>query len=283
MEIDHITIAGPDLAVLQEAFATAGLTSQYGGRHSNGITHMSWLGFDDYSYLELVSTPQTGTGVPLWKGHTCNPAGGTAWTIYADGIATEAERIRAQGVTVHGPIRIERQKPDGRVGKWDLGYLGDASPGGVLPFLIEDETPRSVRVTPSPSVADSTRVCPGKLGGLKAVVIAVRNLDDHVASFREVWGWNAPRMLSDRGAGVQYAFFEGQPVVLASPAGDAVELNSHLGRYGESPFSCLISSGNFVENARHFRSEPEDLGHFRVAWIDLPGVTMLRVGLMDSL
>ncbi|MBC7927882.1 MAG: VOC family protein [Bryobacteraceae bacterium] len=282
MDIDHITIAGPDLAVLQDSFAAAGLATEYGGRHSNGITHMSWLGFDDYSYLELVSTLEPKHGVPLWKGHSANPAGGTAWTIHVDDIEAEAERIRSRNVAVHGPVRIERQKPDGVVGKWDLALPGDAAaPGGVLPFLISDETPRSVRVRPSPAVAYPTRTSPGELGGLMIVMIAVTNVEHHIAPFRDLWGWDAPRILDDRDTGVRLAIFANEPVVLIAPTQAATFVRTHLDDYGESPCGCLISATEFVKTARYFRSEPGELGNLRVAWINLPGVTMLRVGLVD--
>ena len=53
LKIDHVTIAGPELAPMERAFAGVGLVTDYGGPHSNGVTHMAWLGFNDGSYNEL--------------------------------------------------------------------------------------------------------------------------------------------------------------------------------------------------------------------------------------
>ena len=36
--IDHVTIAGPALAPMEQALAEVGLATEYGGPHSNGIT-----------------------------------------------------------------------------------------------------------------------------------------------------------------------------------------------------------------------------------------------------
>ena len=60
LTIDHVTIAGSTLATLEAGFAAIGLTTDYGGPHSNGVTHMSLLGFDDGSYIELISSMQPG-------------------------------------------------------------------------------------------------------------------------------------------------------------------------------------------------------------------------------
>ena len=49
LKIDHVTIAGSDLSKMRDAFASLGLVSEYGGAHSNGITHMALLGFEDGS------------------------------------------------------------------------------------------------------------------------------------------------------------------------------------------------------------------------------------------
>ena len=60
LKIDHVTIAGPRLEAMQAAFAGLGFTTDYGGPHSNGITHMALLGFRDGSYIELISSLEPG-------------------------------------------------------------------------------------------------------------------------------------------------------------------------------------------------------------------------------
>ena len=77
--IDHVTIAGADLAALQQGFTNAGLTPDYGGVHSNGVTHMAALGFDDGSYLELISTVEPGKESPWWPKQIAADGGPCAW------------------------------------------------------------------------------------------------------------------------------------------------------------------------------------------------------------
>ncbi len=49
LTVDHVTLGASRLEALANAFAAAGLAADYGGLHSNGITHMSQVAFDDGS------------------------------------------------------------------------------------------------------------------------------------------------------------------------------------------------------------------------------------------
>ena len=49
LKVDHVTVAGSDLASLQRMFADAGVPTEYGGKHSNGQTEMALSSFPDGS------------------------------------------------------------------------------------------------------------------------------------------------------------------------------------------------------------------------------------------
>jgi hypothetical protein len=55
LKVDHVTIAGRDLKQLQSQFAATGILSEYGGKHSNGLTEMAIASFADGSYLEFIA------------------------------------------------------------------------------------------------------------------------------------------------------------------------------------------------------------------------------------
>src|SRR4051812_14194703 len=98
--IDHVTIAGPDLATLQRAFADMGLATDYGGLHSNGVTHMALLGFDDGSYLELISTAEPGAESPWWPRQIEAGGGPCGWCARTDNLSTECARLSGLGISV---------------------------------------------------------------------------------------------------------------------------------------------------------------------------------------
>jgi hypothetical protein len=98
--IDHAVIAHSDIEWLAEAFEAAGLTTQYGGVHSNGITHNYTVGFDDGSYIELVSTLESEQTSPWWNDAIQGDAGPCAWALPVKDIETETERIADRDISV---------------------------------------------------------------------------------------------------------------------------------------------------------------------------------------
>src|SRR5215472_1035981 len=177
LEIDHVTIAGRNLQAMERSFANLGLTTDYGGPHA-AITHMALLGFDDGSYVELISSqdpvdksPQLATHA--WGRFISGDGGPCAWAIRADDVAGECARVSALGIQVNGPVHGSRNRPDGALVEWDSAVLGQGGPGAMLPFIIKDRTPRALRVRPSASVTGKDEeggFRPDRLSGVAAVV-----------------------------------------------------------------------------------------------------------------
>ncbi len=206
LKIDHVTLAASQLQVLQDAFAQIGLATDYGGVHSNGVTHMSLVGFDDGSYIELISTLTPGTHAPWWPAHIAADAGPCAWSIQVDDVSAEVSRLSMLGVPVSGPTYMQRKRPDGRMVEWDLASVGDGEIGTVHPFVIKDRTPRHWRVAPTNSVSGS------ELTGAAIVVIGVRDLESSIATFRKTYGLAKPRSIRSEHLLAQVALFEDQPL-----------------------------------------------------------------------
>ncbi len=252
LTIDHVTIAGSDLARLRETFAGLGLATEYGGPHSNGVTHMDLLGFDDGSYIELISTLEPGPvvdnveKVAFWGQHIAGDGGPCAWAVQVPDVAAEAHRVAALGVPVDGPHYYNRQRPDGTLVEWDLAFLGDKGAGAQLPFIIKDITPRERRVQPSASVSG------GPLTGIKIVILGVAYLGLTISLFQMVYGWPPPQVDQDETLGIAWAYFEGTPVVLTSPLESGNWLDKRLDRFGDSPWAYLIGTKNLKAAQRHF-------------------------------
>ena len=277
LRVDHVTIAGANLAQLQEAFAAVGLTTEYGGAHSNGVTHMALLGFDDGSYIELISTLSADQrNIPIWKEHIVRDGGPCGWAARCDDVAAELKRLAAAGLAVQGPFPGGRQRPDGQTAAWNLGFVGDQPPGGVLPFIIEDTAPRQNRVQPSPSVAGS------ELQGVALVIIGVSDLTESISLYRRAYDWPAPWIREDQEFGARLAHFLGTPVVLAAPSIADNWLAKRIECFGESPCALLIRTGNFPSTARRFGlhwTTPWFGG--LVAWFDPADLNGTRLGLIE--
>jgi hypothetical protein len=275
LRIDHVTLAGADLDLIRQRFAELGLGTDYGGPHSNGVTHMALLGFDDGSYLELISTLEPGASSPLWDAQIRDNAGPAAWAVGVDDLAREKERLARGGVTARGPVPMTRTRPDGTMLAWELLFPGDAPPGATLPFAIRDRTPRSQRVSPSASVAGS------ELLGVAGVMVGVAALEKSAALYRRAYGWPEPMIAHDASLGARLAGFEGTPVILAEPAESASWLAQRLGRYGESPVGVLLTTADLAGSAARLPllpSEPWMGGE--LAWIDPERLFGWRIGLL---
>src|SRR4051812_48385414 len=96
LKIDHITIAGRDLAKMRSALAAAGLESQYGGRHANHATEMAITSFPDGSYLELIAlqtdADPAAVAAHYWSPQLRNDGGPTAWAVRVQDLAVERQR-----------------------------------------------------------------------------------------------------------------------------------------------------------------------------------------------
>jgi hypothetical protein len=272
LNVDHVTIAGNRLEILRARFGEIGLDGEYGGVHSNRITHMDLLGFDHGSYIELISTIEFGLESPWWHKHIVQDAGPCAWAVQVGDIRRETERIASLGIAVRGPGYYQRERPDGKLIEWDLAFPGEHEPGWKLPFLISDRTPRALRVQASPSVSGS------ELVGVSKVILGVNDLSQSSSLFMHVYAWAAPEMEEDRTFGARLAAFPDQPVILAQPLG-ANWLQERLDMLGESPCAYLIASRdlntsiekrNLINVQRWFQQD--------VAWFDPAQLGETRLG-----
>lgn len=276
MKIDHVTIAGSSLKHMESAFANLGLVTDYGGAHSNGITHMSLLGFDDGSYIELISALEPGNkGHAFWSNHIQGDGGPCAWAIYVDDVAAEAARVAELGITVDGPHYYNRRRPDGKLVEWNLAFLGDKGAGAKLPFIIKDITPRARRVQPSASVAGR------ELTGINKVVLGVAALDKAIELFQQVYGWPSPTIAKNADFGATLADFQNTPVTLAAPLPGHLWLSERLACFDESPCAYLIGVDNFEAACRTFNINQSVEWFGRpAAWLNLSPLNDVKLGII---
>ncbi len=277
LKVDHASVCVSELETMRRAFAEVGLKTDYGGPHANGVTHMALLGFEDGSYLELIA-PQTAGAVEGsdWARFMAANAGACAWAVAVPDIDSEVARLKHSGVKVEGPFPGSRKRPDGTVLQWQTARVGGGTPGATLPFLIQDQTPRSLRAQPSASVKGSG------LTGIARTVLGVRDLDAAIALFRQAYGWSPPLREIHREFGATLAHFSGTPVVLAAPLDKSSWLAERLELFGESPIALMLGTQDFDSAMGQFKLSQETawFGQ-KVAWFPpekLRGVKLAAVG-----
>lgn len=274
--IDHVTLGASRLEALASAFAANGLAAEYGGPHENGVTHMSLIAFDDGSYVELISVMRPGQPAPRWHEHMVLEGGPCAWAVRPDSVAGEAERLKARGIAVGEVTPRGRQRPDGQAVEWKLADVGDLGPGAMHPFIIEDCTPRELRVPTSESVAGS------ELTGVRGVILGVDDVGAASEEFQEAYDLAAPeRSRADDGQ-LNVAAFPGEPLILVSPAVGEGWLVDRLAALGPTPCAFLLGSRDIAASRERSRlGEVQSFGGERVAWLDGDPLLGRWIGVVD--
>jgi len=276
VDLDHVSICGSNLDTLRQAFTDVGLTPDLGGPHGNGITQMAIIGFDDSSYIELIAPIKPGTTAGSnWAKFMGEEAVTCAWAVGTNVLLQEVERLKKVGIAVTTPERGSRKRPDGMSIEWMTADVGSGTPGSVLPFIIEDQTPRAWRVQPSASVQGAP------VGGVESVVVGVNNLDTSIALFRKAYGWAEPITENQKDFG-KMAYFPGEPVILVSPSGGGW-LSERIAKFGESPVAILLATPDFPGAVKKYKlGGTKTWFGQKVAWFDAGKLKGVRLGVIGQ-
>jgi len=267
LAVDHVPFTWRDLDELTTEFENVGLTPEYGGVHDNESTHMSVLGFDDRTYIELLAEYESGEH-RFWSEHINSNAGPAAWSIRVSDIVASCKRALAAGQPLHGPMYGFRERDDGVLVEWDRAEIGTEEKRLLLPFFVEDRTPLSTRVQPSPSVTD------GPITGIEQVVCAVHDPEVATELFRSLYSFPQPIGQSVPQFG-HVSSFPGQPLALATPTEDPTPSNKQgwledrLDRYRECPCTYLLATDDMKAARNEYElQEPQPWPEGQIAFFD---------------
>lgn len=144
--LDHLVILVRDLDLASADYESLGFTVTPGGEHADGLTRNALVPFEDGSYFELVSflDPEDPTD-NFWGWRRFLPYEGPVdYCAASDGLDSDADRLASLGFSLDGPGDGGRRLPNGEEIRWRNAKIRQE--GTLLPFLIEDLTPRSSRV-----------------------------------------------------------------------------------------------------------------------------------------
>jgi hypothetical protein len=236
---------------------------------------MAFIGFDDESYLELIAPVKPGVAEgSAWGKFIAGDAGPCAWAVGTNVLLQEVDRLKKAGIAVRGPEPGSRKRPDGMSVTWTIADVGSGTQGSVLPFIIEDQTPRAWRV----QISESVKGAP--VFGVESVVLGVNSLDTAIALFRKAYGWSEPLVENQKDFG-KLAYFPGEPVILAAPTGGW--LSDRLGKFGEAPVAYLLGTRDFAAATRKYKlNGTKTWFGQKVAWFDPGKLKGVRLGVIGQ-
>jgi len=268
-QIDHVTIAGRDLAKIRAGLDAIGIPTVYGGAHANSVTEMALTSFPDGSYLEAIALQANSDAAAVdrheWAQFLKTPGMTAAWAVQAPDLAAATAQLRTAGVTLGEPIRAGRHRPDGKNLEWETVNVGSETRGTFFPFLIHDVTPRDLRAFPSGQPSDR------EFRGVARVVVAVRDLERSIARYRSAFGLPAAVRQTDREFGAELATMGEFPVVLAQPLSGASWIAARIEKFGEGPCAFVLAAAGQVpagakQKSRWFGREIRFFDTERLGW-----------------
>jgi hypothetical protein len=149
--LDHLVVLVRDLELASAGYESLGFAVTPGGEHADGLTGNALIPFEDGSYFELVSflDPEDSTD-NFWGWRGFLPYEGIIdYCAASDDLDSDASRLESLGFVVDGPDDGGRRLPDGGEIRWRSARIRQE--GRILPFLIEDLTPRELRVPGGPA------------------------------------------------------------------------------------------------------------------------------------
>lgn len=208
--IDHLLIAVEDLEKAMDLYRRLGFQVLAGGEHLDAGTKNALVPLADGAYLELIGigAPSLARQVPFGRqvlaalDRSNRFAGFALETTDCQG---DVQAVRARGLTIVKAPPGGRVRPDGRQASWRTAHPED--PG--LPFLIQDLTPREVRVSaPTEGLGCATRI--------EAVEVGATDIQPAITAFAQ--------LLSDKPVERIFRLQRGAIKLAQSTAGDNVQV-----------------------------------------------------------
>lgn len=181
--LDHLVILVGDLDLAASDYERLGFTVTSGGEHADGLTRNVLIPFGDGSYFELVSflDPED-TRDNVWGWREFLPHEGLIdYCVASDDLESDVKRLVSLGFDVNGPDDGGRRLPDGGEIRWRSARIRQE--GRLLPFLIEDLTPRGLRVPGGPAAEH-----PNGASGISRLEIAATDAEEGASTLAALIG-----------------------------------------------------------------------------------------------
>ena len=240
--IDHIVVVVRDLAETVDDYRRAGFSVTPGGEHVGGATHNALVSFANGTYFELIAFREPDRPQPhRWWPRLSQGEGLVDYALLSDDLNADAKRVRASGLDLTGPVDGGRRRPDGQELIWKSIMLGRGAGGSALPFVIQDITPRDLRVPGGPATAHPLGVT--RVAGLTVVV---GDLAQSAMDLGKLLGSDGQTVATGTGNATRFDLGQQWVQLLQPSGGPAAE---YLQRHGDSAYEVVLSRGGAAEPA----------------------------------
>jgi catechol 2,3-dioxygenase-like lactoylglutathione lyase family enzyme len=239
-QIDHVVALVRDLASAVADYEALGFTVVPGGEHVGGATHNALISFGDGTYIELIAFREPDRpNAHAWWPYLAKGEGWVDFALLEPDLAGAAARLTAAGIGAQGPGDGGRQRPDGQAVAWRSVRTQVAPGGGRLPFLIDDVTPRALRV---PGGAATQHRLP--IVRVSGATIVVADLARASATYASLLGSAGAAFDGEPGATGRRFALGAQWLTLLAPTDVASDLARTLREHGEGLYEVTFSGAD---------------------------------------
>lgn len=244
--LDHFIVLVNDLNAAMEQYRSIGFEVLAGGEHPAFGSHNALVAFADGSYLELLAFRDPALASTTFWGDAIRKLkaseGFGAFVLASNDLTNDVQNVRQRALEIGDPQPGSRVRPDGQQVAWHTAMVGGTRTG-ILPFLIEDDTLRELRVQAARSGLGS-QVRP------KEVIVAVKNIEVARQAYRELMDVE-PRYVQNTAGdltGYRVAAAWGS-IILAHSERKGNAMADQLERRGEGLYALTLATDD-VNRAR---------------------------------
>lgn len=248
---DHFIVLVNDLTSAMQTYRRLGFDVRAGGEHPAFGSHNALIPFADGTYIELVAFKDATLATQtFWRAGVARlrvGEGFAGFVLASNDIANDVARLKSS-LAYHEPQAGARVRPDGQRVEWHTAMF-EGSPVGLMPFLIQDDTPRPLRIEPAQTGLNSR-------ARVKEVIVVVRHLEHAREAYRTLLGVEPKRVHNVANDVIGYRLMlEWGNVVLAHPETGGNTMEEHLSRRGEGIFALTLEVEGLGHDRIRFRNE----------------------------
>ena len=239
---DHFIILVNNLDAAMQTYQRLGFDVRAGGQHPSMGSHNALIAFADGTYIELVAFKDAALAAKsYWRAGVDRlqvSEGFGGFVLASNDLASDVAQIKSRGA-VTTPLQYDepkpgsRVRPDGQRVEWHTAMF-NGSPVGLLPFLIQDDTPHTLRIEPpTDGIGSRARV--------KEVVVAVKDGEQARKAYHSLLD-QEPKLVhntSNDVLGYRIAMDWGS-IVLAHPQKSGNAMADQLEQRGEGIFALTL-------------------------------------------
>jgi Glyoxalase-like domain len=136
---DHILLGAADLDLgIRWVMERTGVRAKFGGNHPGAGTRNAILSLGMGHYLEIIAPDPAQANAPDVRGlRELSSPRIIQWAIHTEDILAAKNMLEAAGIKTTGPKPGSRQRPDGKLLKWQTLGIEQNTP--LIPFFIQWE------------------------------------------------------------------------------------------------------------------------------------------------